>query len=554
MLERLANLRIAAKVLIAPAVLVASMAILAVIFQWGIHREGQALTHLYEDSFQKNKRTGEAQTASAVVESNLYRLLGWQSSGVDKDKVAALDKLVRSQLKSLRESAAAGGDPGLQKAMDAFARAATEVLDMYAIDEVTALVMMVNTEQQYDALAGRLQVLADEANADTERVYRGAEDVAGSSQGTYYGVLAAFLVLGTLASVAMARLISRPVTALTAVMDRLAGGDVGVEIPLRERRDEIGGMARAVQVFKANAVERRRVEEREREAIAQREARAHAIEELTRDFDTHAGTALGAVAGAAAEMTVTAQGMSANAEQTSRQAATVATATDQASANVETVAAAAEELSSCISEIGRQVDSSARAAQMAADEAQSTNEMVRGLAHAAARIGDVVSLISDIASQTNLLALNATIEAARAGEAGKGFAVVAGEVKNLATQTARATDEITQQVASVQQATGSTVGAIEGIVARIAVINEIASAIASAVEQQRAATQQIARNVQEAAAGTQEVTVAIGGVTQAAAETGSAACQVLHSANALSQRSDEIRDLVQGFLLKVAAV
>jgi methyl-accepting chemotaxis protein len=355
-------------------------------------------------------------------------------------------------------------------------------------------------------------------------------------------------------TITLAKRVVGPITRLSEVMTKLATDSADdVQIPYEDRRDEIGGMARSVQVFKVNAIQRRTLEAQEREAMAGRERHAATIESLTREFDSAASTALTGVADAASDMRVTAQGMAATADQTSRQATEVAAATEHASENVQTVAAAAEQLSASIGEIGRQVERSSQTSKVAADEAHHTNAKVKGLAEAAARIGNVVNLINDIAGQTNLLALNATIEAARAGEAGKGFAVVAGEVKNLANQTARATGEIGEQVTNVQAATGEAVNAIEGIVSRIAEINEIAAAIASAVEEQNSATAEITRNIQEAAAGTQQVATTIGGVTQAAGETGSAAGLVLDSATVLSRRSDEIRLLVQNFLQKVQA-
>ena len=358
--------------------------------------------------------------------------------------------------------------------------------------------------------------------------------------------------------------VSKPVLKMVDVMARLAKREMEVVIPGVGRKDEIGRMADAVQVFKDGMIaadkaaaeqERERAEkeaEKERQR-AEQERRTKLMTELTQSFDRQVTTMLESVSAAATEMQSTAESMAATAEETNRQSATVAAASEQTSTNVQTVATATEELSASVSEIGRQVTQSTQIAKKAVDEAGQTTEHVKGLADAAQQIGQVVSLINDIASQTNLLALNATIEAARAGEAGKGFAVVASEVKALANQTAKATEEIGAKIAGMQQATDSTVLAIGSIRGTIQEISEIATTIAAAIEEQGSATAEISRNVQQAAHGTQDVTNNISGVTRAAADTGAASAQVLSSAGELAKQSEALRTEVDTFLANVRA-
>jgi len=365
-------------------------------------------------------------------------------------------------------------------------------------------------------------------------------------------VLAAILL--TMIIVVIWRLITKPIHATEASMRALAAGDLNVEITGLGRRDEIGSMARAVEVFKTNAADKARLEheneENQRRAEEQRKAALHAVAE---NFEKSVSGLVDSVAKSATEMRTTAQGMSGSAQQSSERAAAVAEASDRASENVGTVAAAAEELSSSIEEITKQVGHSTEMAQEAVAAAQAASGDVRGLSEAAQKIGEVVALITEIAEKTNLLALNATIEAARAGEAGKGFAVVASEVKTLANQTASATEDISAQVHSIQSATNGAVNAITSITTLIDELNTISIAISDAVGQQGEATREIARNVQEAANGTRDVSRYIGDVTAASAETGEAAGIVLNEAEGLSKQSAALRGEVDNFLGEIRA-
>ena len=360
------------------------------------------------------------------------------------------------------------------------------------------------------------------------------------------------LVVGGLLAWAVTRSITGPIASMTTAMTRLAGGDLTTVVPALDNQDEIGEMAHAVEVFKKNAQEVE-VMRAEQVALERRaaEEKKRSMNSLADSFESSVKYVVSAVSSAAQQLQTTAQTLSANADQTNRQCTVVAAAAEQASANVQTVASATEELTSSINEISRQVSESTRIGSTAVEEADRANATVNGLADAAQKIGEVVQLINNIASQTNLLALNATIEAARAGEAGKGFAVVASEVKNLANQTAKATDDIQAQVGQMQSVTGTTVDAIKNITATIRRMSEISTTIASAVEEQGAATREIARNVTEASKGTQEVSSNISGVARAAGETGVGANETLSAATSLGTQSQSLSQEVERFISKV---
>ncbi|WCS28925.1 methyl-accepting chemotaxis protein (plasmid) [Methylobacterium sp. NMS14P] len=374
-----------------------------------------------------------------------------------------------------------------------------------------------------------------------------------ATMAAYVAVALAVLAACGAAVIGLLR-ISRPIQTMTVTMGVLAGGNSEAEVPYRARRDEIGAMAAAVQVFKDNLIRTRALEAETAQArLAAEEQRKAGMRQMADGFEAAVGGIIGMVSSSATELQATAQTMTATATETATQSTMVAAAAEEAASNVNTVAAAAEELGSSVQEIGRQVSGSAELAQRAVHEADQTGALVQELSAAVARIGDVVGLISTIAGQTNLLALNATIEAARAGAAGKGFAVVASEVKALAEQTAKATNEISGQIAQIQTSTGQAVTSIAGITGRIREINAVAASIAAAVEQQGAATQEIVRNVSQAAMGTGEVTGNIAGVAGAAEETGAAASQVLGAASELSRQSEHLSAEVGRFLATVRA-
>lgn len=427
-----------------------------------------------------------------------------------------------------------------------FAAASVAMLEQSELYRQTQAPQMLAVE----TILADVEVLLATAFEATERDAHGALTGTRQMQMALAGLS---LLAGLLVAVLIARSILLPIAGMTDAMTRIAHREWEVVVPGRENRDQIGAMAEAVEVFRRNGIEAERLAATEATMQATEARRADVLAGLVRGFEVRVGAMAESLGQSAGELESTATAMTETAGRTDGRATQVASAALQMTGSVAVVATSAEQLGASISEIGQQVTQSAAITDRAAQDAARTDGIVKALAAGAQRIGDVVNLISEIAGKTNLLALNATIEAARAGEAGKGFAVVASEVKSLATQTARATQEIGQQVQEIQGATRDAVSAIDAIVATIADVSRIAAGIASAVEQQGMATQEIARSVQQAAQSSQEVSSTIGEVSQAANDTGRSASAVLSAAGLLSRQAEELSREVGGFIAGVRA-
>ena len=478
-------------------------------------------------------------------------------SAPDLRGFVALAASQEQQFDVVRRQGSAAQQDGLKAALSSAASADVARMREAAItlatgetkDAVAAPVWFTASTARID----ELKKLEDRVASDLKAV---ASAVSSKAAATLWLALAMSIGLISVASFAAyvaARSITGPLGTLVGTTLTLAGGDTAVAISGGDRKDEIGGMARAVAVFRDNAIERARLEEAALAEQAQREARQRRVDALIGEFRGSVSATLASVGENATRMDGTAKSLSGVATAASAQATGAAAASQQCSGNVQNVASAAEELTSSIKEIGVQVENATTVVRRAAELSKSSNGEIEALAGTAQKIGDVVGLIQAIAAQTNLLALNATIEAARAGEAGRGFAVVASEVKSLATQTAKATEEISQQIAAIQESTTRSVESVRTITTTMQEVDGFTTAIAAAVEEQGAATEEISRNVQMAARGTEDLTQNVAGVTGAIGETSRAAQDVLDVSGRLGSHANALRDEVDRFLSQVAA-
>jgi methyl-accepting chemotaxis protein len=497
--------------------------------------------------------------------SRLYRLTSVVANEADDQKIAALGKTAFAETEayasrfaplktSLKDSSiAADRIAAFETVFTAYLKALKATIDMAETDAGTSLIFLRKAQQQFDALMSRLNEFREDlSKARSEQIEGIYSAMAGSRLIFGAAIVIALLVIAAL-SWAIGGRIAAPVIAMAGALGEIAAKRYDAIIPALGQRDELGRMAAAVDMLKRLSVAADRLAQERESAHAAEAAHRNALEVAVAEFDTAAGRIVTGVAAAATQMTQSAHAMSDVADGVARQAQSVATAAAQTSASVQTVATASEQLTTSITRIGQQAANSAEVACRAVEEAARTDSRMNDLAEAAAKIGDVLRIITDIASRTNLLALNATIEAARAGQAGRGFAIVASEVKNLASQTAAATDDIAAQIGTVQQAVRESEASINKIIETIDQINTITTATATAVDQQGAATEEIVCNIQEAAKGTQRVSATIAAMTRASGQAEAAAGQVLGAAGELSEKSDRLRAQIDAFLGQVRA-
>jgi methyl-accepting chemotaxis protein len=552
-----------AKVLVTPAIVLCAMLVMAAVAIYNFAEQDASLRRLDTAVFERLRLAMEARDGVTLFQAGLSDFTSLAVNETDDVKHKQIAETLLRQADTTAELvqrlAAHAGEVGdgpvdeIVKAFKVYKEGALPVIDMAQSNGSYAVMLMGDVSSQFLKLRRLLEGYVTVREGQRQAVVSELLARMSAARRNFLLLLIGAAVFSGVAACFIVRMISRPVTTLTRVMGMLAAGQMNVEVPGCEQRDELGEMARAVQVFKEAMGEAARLQA-EREANSERAVRrGQQLSELIRSFEEKVSKILGLVSAAGSEMQTAATTMTRIADGTTRQTDACANAAQQASSNVQAVAAATEELSASVTEMSRQVAQSTTITRRAVEEAAGTNETVGGLAEAAKKIGEIVDLINGIAGQTNLLALNATIEAARAGDAGRGFAVVASEVKSLAQQTTTATEQISSKIVEMQTATNKVVAAIGGIGATIDEVNQIADTIASGIKEQGTATKEIARNVQAAADGAHGVSGAIEQIAEATATTGGAAEGVSEAARQLSNQSETLRREIDLFLETVRA-
>jgi methyl-accepting chemotaxis protein len=559
------NIGLSWKVQLAPAFLILVLVGVGGYVLMALRSNQVSVDALISGPVRQSELANDLTTTAWTAHAKLYRLVATAANEKDDKKVAAVAKeasvaaaAISDALKAVEVAqgelnAEAFGK--LKAAVTGYLKQSKNAIEMADGDAGSALMFIKGAERNFADIEKLSDDLIARSSESKDREIARAGLKLEQQQLTLTGVLLVVAFVGIVVSFLIGRNISRPVVAMSKAMRELAVGNFEVQLPGLDRGDEVGQMAQAIEDFKVQAIakaerETAEREEKNRELAAARRAELHSLAE---SFETAVGNIIENVGSASNELENSAVILTKSSAATQQLSTVVAAASEETSTNVQSVASATEEMAGSINEIGRQVADSNRIANEAVDQAEKTDARIAQLSLAASRIGDVTKLITTIAEQTNLLALNATIEAARAGDAGRGFAVVAQEVKALAAQTAKATSEISTQIAGMQSATQDSVLAIKEISGTIGRVSEIAAAIAAAIEEQGAATQEIARNVQQAAIGSTQVATSIADVNRGAGDTGSASSQVLSSAQLLSNENKRLKAEVVKFLATVRA-
>jgi methyl-accepting chemotaxis protein len=558
------NIGLSWKVQLAPAFLILVLVGVGVDALLALRSSQAAIDALVSGPVRQSELANELTSTAWTAHAKLYRLAATAANEKDEKKVAAIAKEASAAAAEISNALkAVEGTQGekaeafekLKAAVAGYLKQSKNAIEMADGDAGSALMFIKGAERNFADIEKLTDDLIARSNDRKDREIARAGIKLEQQQLTLMAALLVVAFVGIVVSFLIGRNISRPVVAMSKAMRELAVGNFEVQLPGLDRGDEVGQMAHAIQDFKVQAIAKaeRETAEREEKNREQAAARRAELYTLAERFETAVGDIIENVGSASNELENSAVILTKSSAATQQLSTVVAAASEETSSNVQSVAAATEEMAGSINEIGRQVTDSNRITNEAVDQAQKTDARIAELSLAASRIGDVTKLITTIAEQTNLLALNATIEAARAGDAGRGFAVVAQEVKALAAQTAKATSEISTQIAGMQAATQDSVFAIKEISGTIGRVSEIASAIAAAIEEQGAATQEIARNVQQAALGSTQVATSIADVNRGAGDTGTASSQVLSSAQLLSNESKRLKAEVVKFLATVRA-